>query len=189
PDLAVDRHVVDRSPRSGPREELSARRSGRQHWATVGSGLTVEWSFDDDRGKAQELEVFRERAVDALLAVALLDRREEADLAEVDGEHRHVGTHVALQCPQDRTVAAEDDAQVDGLLDGGVDLDALGALERVLAGLLGVKAERRALRARLARERVQGLCRIGGLPVREHRDPRQGSTSRASRSRSPAGPP
>ena len=50
-------------------------------------------------------------------------RGQEADLAEVDGEHRHAGAGVAAQRGEDRAVAAEHDAEVDVVGAVGLELE------------------------------------------------------------------
>jgi NAD+ kinase len=54
-----------------------------------------------------------ERELKAFAQVLRLDRREKADGAEVDAEHRHRRAAVLAQAAQNRAVAAERDAQVD----------------------------------------------------------------------------
>ena len=70
---------------------------------------------DRDRRQLDRVELAREGAREVLLEAVRVDRREEADLAVVDGEDRHARAGVAAQRGQDRAVAAEDDAEVDVL--------------------------------------------------------------------------
>ena len=142
----------------------------------------------------QQLEVPAQRALDAVADVLGLDRRQEADLAEVDGEHRDARARVALQRAQDRAVAAEHHAQLDVRLYLGVQRDARNALEPMLGRLLGVQPQRHARLVGAARKQLQGLARVLGAAVGEHRELPHGSTLRASdsssrSSRVPASPP
>ncbi len=86
--------------------------------------------------------------------IALLDRREEADLAEVHRYDGHRRARVELQRAQDRAVAAENDADV------GVtilrDDDPVARLDVVLAGLLGIEDE---LHAGVARRDLSSQAR------------------------------
>ena len=50
---------------------------------------------DVDAPAAQRVEVARERALEVLAQAVGIERREEADLAEVDREDRHPGAGVA----------------------------------------------------------------------------------------------
>ena len=67
---------------------------------------------DRDRRQLEPLEVAGERAVEVLAEPVGVDRGEEADLAEVDREHRDAGAGVVAQRGEDRAVAAEHDAEV-----------------------------------------------------------------------------
>ena len=57
-------------------------------------------------GQVDRLDLAGEGAADSLLGVLALDRREEADGAEVDAEDGHAGAGEAAQRVQDRAVAA-----------------------------------------------------------------------------------
>ena len=107
---------------------------------------------DRDRRQLERLELARERAVEVVAEPVRVERGEEADLAEVDREHRHAGARVLAQRGEDRAVAAEHDAEVD------VVCAAPRRSRRpspgsspCLRGLVGVEAQRR--RRRAARRR------------------------------------
>ena len=74
-----------------------------------------------DPGQREHLELARERLLEAAARLLAVDRGQEADLAEVDREHRHAGAGVPAQGGQDRAVAAEREADVD--VDPALDVD------------------------------------------------------------------
>ena len=159
--LAVNRDVVDRQARV--RGELACR-------CPVRPGLRVPVVvLEDDRGQPQELEVALQGPPHTLLDLARLDRRQEADFAKVDREHRHPHARVALQCAQDRAVAAEHQAELDIVGHRGVREHARARRQAVLARLLLIEAQRH---AGVGRELGEPAQRLGGVvhaPVREHR--------------------
>ena len=63
-------------------------------------------------GKAQDVELSRERPPHAVLELPRLDRGEEADRAEVDREHRHLAAGEEPKRREDRAVAAEHEREV-----------------------------------------------------------------------------
>ena len=97
------------------------------------------------------------------------------------GEHRNLGARVEPQRLEDRAVAAEHHAQLDVILQRGVEAKSGAALQTVLAGLLGVQAQRHARRGRLLGQPTAAPGRVVGAAVREHRELPHGSTSRARR--------
>ena len=104
------------------------------------------------RGQRQHLEVARSARCEAVARRRRVDRGQEADLAEVDGEHRDAGARVVAQrragsCRRRRARGRGRRRSLSGV----VDLTPR-RLDAVLARLLGVEAQRRRRLARAAAE-------------------------------------
>ena len=109
--------------------------------------LTSPSIVDLEAGKVDRLDLAGKGAFDSRPRLVALDRREEADGAEVDPEDRDPGAREVPQRVEDRAVAAEDDAEVgvvrqrldrlDALRGGAVLGDLVGGRDQPPAGLGG----------------------------------------------------
>ena len=92
----------------------AAERRARRH-DVVHRHRPLAAGLDVERGQLEHGVLAGERAREPCLEVGAVDRRQEADAAEVDAEHGDARAQVALQRPQHRSVAAQHDDDV-GLL-------------------------------------------------------------------------
>ena len=115
--LAVNRHVVDRK-------------------------RPADSAVEDERRQRDHLEIPGERAIEAADGDLALDRREEADLAEVDAEHGHARAGEFAQRGQDRAVAAEREGEIRLRDRVAVQLQSGNGRELVLARLVRIEPER-----------------------------------------------
>ena len=143
-DEAVAAHAADLLARERVGEVGDAEARLAVHGDVVHRRPRPLGAPDGDAGQLERLELARERAVEVGVEPVRVERGEEADLAEVDREHRHAGARVLAQRGEDRAVAAHHDAEVDVARERRVDSMPVAGREAVLARLLGVEAQRHA---------------------------------------------
>ena len=124
-------------------DQPTERAAGDDH--VVDGDLRRLADLDVDRRERDRPDLARERARDPRLEVVGGDRRQEADAAVVDAEHRDAGAEEARERLQHRPVAAEHDDEIGAAvavdhLDARCGGDRAHALRRVL----GAFARRRA---------------------------------------------
>ena len=139
-------------------------------------------------GQLQDLEVAREGAVEVPPQAVGVERREEADLAVVDREHRHPRARVLAQRGEDRPVAAQHDAEVGPAARRRRHLDPVRGLEPELPGLLLVEHQRGARAPRGPDQLAQRLAGAVHPAVGHDRDPHASDLRERGRRRRRARP-
>src|SRR4030095_2584609 len=133
-DHAVARHGTEILPADSPAQlhHATDRRAGRDHVVDCGMALSAELCLE--RRQLHRYELVLEGTFEPALELLLRNTCEETDASEVDAENRDAGAEKALQRPEHRPVAAEDDGEVDVVrsdeLDTGLLRHPLAALDR-----------------------------------------------------------
>ena len=113
-----------------------------------------------DPRELEQLEAPFERDGESLVDPVRLERREEADRAEVEPEDGHGAPRVRAKRGKDAAVAAEDHREVGGVARLRAEMDALLFLDRMLLDLGGRHEHLDSPPARVNEEALDAVVRL-----------------------------